>query len=180
MKEHHKQNNKKKKKRNPNNDNVFNFKIPFISNNINRKITNAFKSEGINVRLCHQSYTLRNALKQPDALPTMCKLLNCPISNPKLCYQRKVVYQLKCQHCNNIYIGSTIRDLHIRIKEHYTTRTSSVFQHKQTCNSNFTTSVVNRDSDPANLRLKEGLMIRKLSPSINSRAESEEISIFLF
>ena len=155
--------------------------MPFINNSINRKIINAFKSEGIDVRLCHQSYTLRNALKQPDNnLPTVCKLLNCPINNPSLCYQRKIVYKLKCQQCNNIYIGSTIRDLHLRIKEHYTTRTSSVFQHKQTCNSDFITSIINRDQDSANLRIKEGLMIRKLSPSINSRAESEEMSIFLF
>ena len=133
----------------------------------------------LDVRLCHNFFTLRNALRLKDPVP-ICNLLNCPVRDPKLCCQRNVVYELKCNKCSSKYIGSTIRDLHTRIKEHFNNNWSSVFRHKQNCKSDFSISIINRDHDRANLRLREGVMIRKLSPAINSRAESEEMSDFLF
>ena len=156
------------------------FKMPFISDNVNHKVVKAFKSEGINVRICHQSFTLRQALRPKNPFPTSCALLNCPLKDPRKCYQRKVVYEIKCNKCHSTYIGSTIRQLHLRVKEHNTNSSSSVFQHLRKCQSGFTTTVLSRDHDMANLRIREGLYIRKLNPAINSRLEAEEMADFLF
>ena len=172
----HMKGNKQKQK----NDNILNFKIPYINDKINRKIKNAFKSEGIDVRLCHRSYTLRNALKQRDPAPTICSLVNCKIKNTSLCFRRNIVYRMKCEKCDGVYIGSTIRHLHQRVREHHTDRKSSVYQHIQVCQGSFETTIIDSDPDSANLRLREGLLIRQFSPSINSRAESEEMAMFLF
>ena len=35
------------------------------------------------------------------------------------------IYRLICLKCHNFYLGSTIRSLHVRIKEHFNTRASS-------------------------------------------------------
>ena len=38
------------------------FKIPFISDGLDREITELFRKENINFRITHKAYTLRNAL----------------------------------------------------------------------------------------------------------------------
>ena len=42
-------------------------------------------------------------------------------------------YRLICLKCHNFYIGSTIRQLHIRIKEHLNTRASSFHKNLIKC-----------------------------------------------
>ena len=85
--------------------------------------------------------------------------------------------------CHLFYIGSTIRNLHDRIREHLTKPTSSAFNHLAACN-NSTDNPINvlivRDADPMNLRLKEAFHISKLKPQINSREECNELKDLLF
>ena len=69
--------------------------------------------------LSHMSFTLRMALNQQSLNEeTDCGLASCRLKNRKLCLRSRVVYQVKCNTCSKIYVGSTIRPLHIRIKEH--------------------------------------------------------------
>ena len=92
-----------------------------------------------------------------------------------------MVYELHCPICSATYIGSTIRSLHVRVREHLTRPLSSVFQHLQRCDTNrVRTKVLASDPDEANLRLREAMLIRQRRPSINSRAESEALASFLF
>ena len=154
-------------------------KFPYISDALDNKIKRIFRQENIPIRLTRRSYTLRNHLsKRPPPIP--CQLPSCPLKN-NLCNRKSTVYKWTCLTCNHFYIGSSIRPLHTRIKEHLTQATSSVFQHLNRCNgSTFTTEVLAQDKDPANLRLKEAMLIKQLRPSINSREEQDELADFLF
>ena len=71
-------------------------------------------------------------------------------------------------------MGSTIRPLHVRIKEHLQTRASSF--HKQLIkgknnDDNFSIKIEAVVRNVGNLRIKEALLIVKLHPQINNRLE---------
>ena len=48
-----------------------------------------------------------------------------PNKRSKYMPKNYTIYRLICLKCHNFYIGSTIRPIHIRIKEHLNTRASS-------------------------------------------------------
>ena len=75
------------------------FKIPYISERLNHRVTNIFRKENIPVRVAHRSYTLRRALSHNTTERT-CTRDKCPISNTNLCLQRNSVYQIICNNCN--------------------------------------------------------------------------------
>ena len=60
------------------------FKIPYISERLNHRITNIFGKENIPVRIAHKSYTLRQALSQTST-ERKCIRDKCPISNTGFC-----------------------------------------------------------------------------------------------
>ena len=86
---------------------------------------------------------------------------------------KNLYYYLISLKCHNFYIGSTIRTLHIRIKEHLKTHTSSFYKHliKWKTNDNFSIKIKAIVCNVGNLRIKEALLIAKLQPQINSRLE---------
>ena len=106
-----------------------------------------------------------------------CSLSDCPVSDPKLCFRRNVVYQVQCTGCNNIYIGSTIRHLHLRIREHLKSDQSSVKRHLSTCTNTagISIKVLSHDSDEKNLRLREAILIMDHKPVLNSKEEEKVI-----
>ena len=106
----HKPNNRKETERH-----YFYFNFPFISEKVDKQLQNVFRRENLNVRLTRRSRTLRSVLKQPKSNQD-CHLRNCPINNNNICNQKCVIYQLKCDKCDNFYIGSTIRPLHIHLR----------------------------------------------------------------
>ena len=61
---------------------------------------------------------------------------NCPIGDPNICQKTYTIYCLICLKCHNFYIESTIRPLHIRIKEHLNTHASSFYKHLIKCKNN--------------------------------------------
>ena len=155
---------------------------PYISDNLDLKLKDIFKQEGINVRIVHKSSSLRQALK-PKSTPAKCTLKNCTIASTKLCFKKCVVYKITCSKCHSIYIGSTIRHLHDRIKEHTTSSKSSIYKHINTCQCTKETlliSIIDNERDPLNLRLLEAFYIKKNKPTINSREESSELDLLLF
>ena len=83
------------------------------------------------------------------------------------------IYHLIGFKCYNSYIGSTIRPLHVRIKEHLNTRVSLFHKHLIKCknNNNFSIKIEAIVRNVGNLRIKEGLLIAKLHPQINNRLE---------
>ena len=78
---------------------------------------------------------------------------------------------LKMPYIFFFYIGSTIRPLHIRIKEHHSTPASSFHKHLTECknnDNNFSTKIEAIVRNVVYLRIKEALLIGKLHPQINS------------
>ena len=142
------------------------------------------KNTCIDVRLVRKHRTLRTVLKQkPDN--GQCQLPNCAVSDNTKCFRTKVVYKIICDLCRQCYIGSTIRHLHQRVKEHLTDRRSSVGKHLQLCQSSsisksIQTEIIASDHDEANLRLREAILINRIKPTINSREEASELREFLF
>jgi hypothetical protein len=111
-----------------------------------------------------------------------CVLKNCVINNIEKCYKSMIVYSLYCNHCGNTYIGSTIRALHIRIREHIIfQKTSSVYQHVRSCHADISIEVdVLAQADcEKQLRSIEAGFIKKLKPEINNKEENNDF-IFLF
>ena len=149
------------------------FEFPYINDTIDRQIKKVFKEIELPVRIYRKSYTLRNALKDKPTTQE-CRMTTCQLKNDQ-CLIKNCVYQLTCNRCHEIYIGSTTRTFHTRFKEHMTTDTSSVSAHKTKCQTSFTTKIIARDHDPIKLRFKEAILIQRHSASINSRAEREEL-----
>ena len=100
-------------------------KIPFISKQNDRKISKIFRNKNLKVRLTHRSHSLRHALGTPKANPQS-KRQQCPLAHTGNCFKRNCIYQILCTKCNDFYIGSTIRHLHDRIKEHFENSNSSI------------------------------------------------------
>ena len=156
--------------------------LPYISDELNSRIINIFKKEGITVRISHRSYSIRNFLQKSKVTPE-CKMNNCKINNPKLCNRKNTVYQIKCNKCHQAYIGSTIRTLHTRNKEHHTCKQSSVYQHLRQCQQHHTwsttTTIISSHPDPINLRFMESLFIKQRKPTINSQEECRALDRLL-
>ena len=161
-------------------------RVPYVSDAIDRKLTRVFKNEGFPVRIVHKSTSLRQVLRKKEDKQPNCSRLNCKTSLQRICFRKNVVYKIICNRCRNRYIGSTIRHIHDRTKEHLTQNTSSVFSHLRACQPdnidilNVTVEIITTENDPVILRLKEAMHIRKEKPQINTREECSEISDLLF
>ena len=159
-------------------ENVFYFQMPFVSDRINNKVRKVFKDYNIPVKIAHRSYTLKQILQKKEEKQN-CELKNCTLNN-NLCERKNCVYKMKCQRCNDFYIGSTKRKLHQRVREHLTSERSSVFRHRTVCRSAFDVSIVGVDICERGLRLREAITIQQQRPSINSKEESDELLSFIF
>ena len=157
----------------------FYMRCPYLGDTINSQFKSLFRKLNLPVRLYSRSYTLRNVLKLPSISP--CNLKNCPLRNA-LCNVKNCVYEIKCQ-CNNTYIGSTIRPLHIRFTEHLKRKESPIYKHKYygDCKyANFTIKIITKEDNPTVLRIKEAHTIRIRNPSLNNKEERNNIDFLLF
>ena len=148
--------------------------FPFLSDSLHHRVQNIFRRNDLPVRVFDKNVTLRSSLCKP-AKPPDCLLENCSISNSKICFIKRCVYEMRCDKCRATYIGSTLRTLHIRAREHLTSEQSSVFQHRQLCGGKFDVTVLARARDNTSLRFKEALIIKRNSPAINQKRESDEL-----
>jgi hypothetical protein len=154
--------------------------IPFISDECNTRIKKALKPIGMNVRIVHKGKQLRHILHPPsNKLPTRsgsCELSNCNLNN-HLCYRKLVVYKCLCLQCDQFYIGSTKKFLHIRIKEH-NNKASSVYQHNVTCNKGrgWSYSIMRQCNSIPDMRFAEAQLISDLQPTINKKEELFSLS----
>ena len=152
----------------------FYLRLPFLSDHINTKVTRIFKKYNLPVRVYHRSRKLRFLLKRHQNKE--CTLNNCSMVSSGLCNTTYCVYMLQCDKCSATYIGSTIRPLHIRIREHHSSPRSSVYSHKLSCGASFKVQVLGRERDCTSLRIREALLIKNRNPTINSRQEREEFA----
>jgi len=160
----------------PPSDRKFFLQFPYLNDAMDRRIKNIFKKEGLNVKIYRKSQNLRQVLSKKKTKP--CKKKNCTINNED-CLKKKCIYETTCSECNNTYLGSTIRPLHERAKEHEGT-SSSVYKHRQTCGGSFRFRVIDTANDITELRYKEAIYIKKRRPEINTKQEAEDLSHLTF
>ena len=161
---------------------VVHFRFPYISDEIDRKVKRIFREENINVRLTRKGYTIRQYLNKTNKR-NPCTLTGCILKDPNICSRKNVIYQITCNTCNSTYIGSTIRHLHIRVREHLSNKSSSVYKHLRSCGNNgnnISVQVLSSDHDCCNIRIREAIFIKKFKPKINNKEEQDAFSDFLY
>ena len=155
--------------------------------------------------LGHFSYQLRNTMSSllkvhyPDIVfkfifvnkNTIGSLFKVKDSIPvPLC--SNVVYCFNCPDCSSRYVGSTSRNLKIRISEHkgisYRTGTkittpsySKIREHSLSCNHNINEqdfSIRFRATSASDLRIAESLVIMKEKPDLNGNELATKLLIF--
>jgi hypothetical protein len=160
---------------------IFYLNIPFISDECNTLIKRALQPIGFHIRLSHRSKQLKEYFKSPSPPASFhhqqCKLRDCPLKG-KLCFMKLIVYQITCNSCQQFYIGSTKKHFHLRIKEHMSMKQSNLFQHKSTCNGNWSFKILSRSQSVADMRMKEAILINELHPTINKKEVIFSISNF--
>ncbi len=78
----------------------FYLSIPFLSDSVNTKLKRIFNQEGVPIRIVHRSKTLQQALRR-KATTEECSSSNCQMPDKKICMRLNVVYQNRCNSCNN-------------------------------------------------------------------------------
>jgi hypothetical protein len=141
--------------------------IPFVNEKTSRLVRNSLSPLGVKILIAHKGSKLKDHLRDTKH-EFKCKLANCRLNN-HLCLRKGVVYQLKCQQCNEVYIGSSWRSLHIRVKEHHTQRQSVIYTHNLSCNGSVKVSILASDNNIQRMRLKEALIIKQAKPSLNTK-----------
>ena len=126
----------------------------------------------------HNNYKIKSFFKYKDSLP---KLMTS-----------SVVYSFKCSNCSFEYIGSSIKNLSIRIDEHLgiSPRTgralarplqSSVRNHRDTCDCIVTKNnfdILCKSNSEQELRITESIYIKLRKPVLNIEASSYPLYIF--
>jgi len=165
---------------------MFYIKLPFVNDEVNSRLRKIFLRRNVNARFYHKNNSLRDLLAS-NSTPNEkeCTLPNCPINDPKVCFQQSIVYEITCCVCHTTYIGSTVRILHTRTMEHLTNNTSSVFKHVNVCARHMDLMqrikirIIAKDRDPINLRIKEAILIKDKQPGLNSREEMSELALLV-
>ena len=157
--------------------------LPFFghqSYTLRNKLSKIFKSyyPQLNVRfvLCNKT-SIGSLFSVKDKLPTM------------LC--SNVIYKFTCEDCSSSYVGSTIRNLQIRVSEHMgvsfltgealgVPTHSNIRDHSRQYNhalrpDNF--EVIGRAGPSDHIRLLESVYIRYLNPDINDMESAIPLNI---
>ena len=92
--------------------------IPYIDDRLDHKLSKVFKKYGLHVRIVHRSRTLRHLLQPNQTSHEQCTIRGCTVKAQGICFVKNCVYSITCNQCNAEYIGSSIRFLHERVREH--------------------------------------------------------------
>ena len=80
--------------------------------------------------------------KNNKPIPLKCDFNNCNC-NKNLCMNSRIVYNYHYLKCSGNYIGSTMRQFHMRHNEHIKKdKSSSMYEHKVKCNAEFITTTL--------------------------------------
>ena len=158
---------------------TFYIDLPFLGEGAERKIRRAFTREGINIRIFRRSTTILDIVRPKSREIRRCPWTTCPTRAADVCFVKNCVYQVTCSPCGRRYVGSTTRSLHDRIKEHTTRgRGSTIYEHLSTCGggvARVSVKILAREKDEIHVRLREAIIIRRLSPELNCQEESDLI-----
>jgi hypothetical protein len=155
-----------------NKDRKYFFKIPFYRENLNHKIKRIFSMEQLPIHLAQRSTTLRYLLhkQQNRVKESTCSLPRCKLKSDA-CHKCRVVYQLTCSGCQATYIGSTMREMHVRYNEHLSKINGAIWTHLNTCKKPFSCGILTHANSELSLRIRESFHIKQLRPTLNRRDE---------
>jgi len=155
-------------------------RLPFISDKVNGMIRGALRKSGITARLVNpRPPTVLSIGKRRKPNKASCSMKECPVPYLK-CTTPYVVYEAKCEICNETYIGSTSRPIHFRAREHITAATkrnlnSALGEHyRKHVNSSprIRFSILCKSPpDELRLRISEAYEIKSRNPALNRRRE---------
>ena len=129
--------------------------IPYVQG-VSEKLQSIFKK--YNISTIHKPYnTVKDFLVHPkDPTPTL-----------KQC---GVIYNIKCENCDQFYIGESGRQLSIRVKEHQTKANSAIYQHINETGHKINpekVKIICREDFKPRRKIKESISIRQCNPPLN-------------
>ena len=164
--------------------------LPFIDDDLSRKINAKVRSSGLPFKIAWmkgQSLSdilVRSAL-YPPRCPSGSKTCNtCEAGLQGKCTTKFVVYEIKCNLCQNSYVGETKRLVRLRFNEHLRDAKNKTpdtpfgdHMKKQHPDINISASTLNirilrRCKDVASLKITESKYIRDLKPKLNTQQSS--------
>ena len=149
------------------------FKLPYLGqqsivlkSKINRLCERFCKN--VDVRIAFQSLKIGSSFSKKDKLP----------------FKSHVVYKFHCTGCNSSYVGYTNRRFNTRVHEHLMTdKASHIYQHLRE-NTNCMElgdencfSIIDSASTDYELRIKEGMHIQWLAPTINKQRHTIKMTL---
>ena len=174
--------------------------IPFINDSFTDHINSFIRSHNLPVRLVLTPGTKLGDIfcsSRPYDRPvcTLTKCIVCPLitSDKYDCRIKGVVYRVKCELCNEFYVGETARPIHDRMLEHRRAAinpTSASYQnnafatHYQEVHQG-TIPVLSLEILKSNLsntiqrKISEADFIQHLKPTLNNKKECESALSFL-
>ena len=177
--------------RNTLNQNTTFISLPFIDDDLSRKINAKVRASGLPIKIAWQKGQTVSSILVCSALTPP----NCPSGN-KTCYACKagvqgkcttknVVYEIKCTICKDSdYIGETKRQIRLRFNEHLRdaknkTRDTPFGDHMRVhhsdttiANTSLSIRILRRCKDVASLKITESKFIRDLRPKLNIQTSS--------
>ena len=160
-------------------------RLPYISNEISRKVRKIVKKSGLNVRVAQRSGpTLRSILtrsaQEPPQCPNKGQCLACQAGLEGRCTTKNVIYRLDCAICAESYIGETKRPVRERLLEHRRAALNRNEQnpwgaHYGTTHKGspvptipFTARIIRRAQDHVDHKLGEAIEIAETTPQLNT------------
>jgi len=159
-------------------ENTFYVKLPFIGeyskvvqNKVARLCSNLCKET--NIKLVFTSKKVSSIFSTKDKIPS--------------CLRANVIYHFQCASCNASYVGKTTRHYDVRVHEHLykQSQPTSVYKHleeKTNCRLSCDEScfsVIDNDSSPFRLQIKEAIHNEWLKPIISKQRKLLKLSILV-
>lgn len=168
--------------------------LPFISEQCSRKVKQAIRNQDLQdkVRIVFKpGTTLKQSLVRTKFTPTKCtsqSVDTCTLCQQygryqyKHCQTKSVVYKIKCNFCDDVYIGETGKPFRCRIRTHFLSvknknRSTALGVHFLESHADivsipdqpFTASLLQTCTDWPNRKIAEATHIKNLLPAINTQ-----------
>ena len=173
--------------------------LDYVSENVCKKIRNYIKKSKLNIRVIFlPGRKLRNVFctSRPydykKCLNQKCEICPKITTKGKNCLVKNIVYKVKCNICNGIYIGESSRTAHQRLGEHlrYARHPNTKSNSEQALAVHYTNN--HKDATPdlsfdiltvqpntSRRKIYEAMFIYQHKPQINLREELKNIERFL-
>ena len=154
------------------------YKLPYLgdySSYVDRQVSKVIRKyckDGIKIRLIFTPFKIGSCFSLKD--------------RPLFSLKANAIYKFTCASCNASYVGETSRHISVRINEHLNKdKQSHIYKHLSTnpackeLSDSTCFSVLDTANTKYQLRIKEGLYIGWLKPSLNKQVHSLKISLLL-